>query len=171
VKTPSQKRLFRAEGSYSTDLLLIQKNHFNQITMLLFNEKNEQLNIEDVKAKLRNLDSIPVPTEQEVTDSLGNYYNQSFELQRNTLQIGNEMMPSLSLTGLGGIGKKILDQIRKIICGILNGSSTQGDILDAILKALASIIPGGIFIETLAKMLVKFILSKGIVTFCAIQAQ
>lgn len=138
--------------------------------MFLFNEKNELLNIEDVKAKLQNLDSVPVPTEQQVTDALGNYYGQSLDLQRNAFQLGAELISPLSLPVLGGIGKKILEQIKKIICGILNGSSTQSEILDAILKALASIIPGGIFIETLAKMLAKFILSKGIGTFCSVPA-
>jgi hypothetical protein len=64
------------------------------------------------------------------------------------------------------IGSNVLAEIKKIVCGVLNGTSTEDQIIDAILSALVTIIPGGIFIETLAKIVVKYVLATSITLFC-----
>jgi len=135
--------------------------------MLLFNEKHEQLNIKDVKAKLQNLGNIPTPTLQDINTALGSYYTQALKLQGAKYRFKAEFMNASEAAFLPGIGGDILGAIKKFICSILNGSSTEDEILDAVLSALASIIPGGVFIETLAKIVVKYILSLGIGSFCS----
>jgi ABC-type amino acid transport substrate-binding protein len=141
--------------------------------MLLFNEKHEQLDIKDVKAKLQNLENVPTPSLQDVQTALGDYYSQALQLQGANYQFKAALTPSVALADqaafLPGIGGKILEELKKIICAILNGASTTSDILEAVLNALASIIPGGAFIETLAKIVVKYLLSQGVDSFCGFQ--
>lgn len=141
--------------------------------MFLFNEKNEQLNIKDVKAELQNLDEIAVPTEDEVKTALGDYFNQAHGLQAARLQFTAALAPAGTIATssfLGGIGGKILEEIRKVICAIVGDGSTKDQILDAILSALSAIIPGGILITAIAKIVAKFIFSQGIGHFCAVPA-
>ncbi|AMR32735.1 hypothetical protein A0256_15540 [Mucilaginibacter sp. PAMC 26640] len=64
--------------------------------------------------------------------------------------------------GLGGI----LNQIRDFVCGIVNEGSTTQEIIDAILEAISTIMPGGIIIRLFIKPAIKYILSKGIGAFC-----
>ena len=138
--------------------------------MLLFNEKNQAVNIKDIKSKLRNLKDTPVPTKDEVCKALGDYYNQSLQIQAERLQFKAELSPSgvatPQTTFLPHIGSNVLAEIKKIVCGVLNGTSTEDQIIDAILSALVTIIPGGIFIETLAKIVVKYVLATSITLFC-----
>lgn len=138
--------------------------------MFLFNEQNEQLNIGDVKAGLKNLKSVPMPTLAEVQTALGNYYNQALDKQSARFNAKATLAPAGAAQAdfLGGIGGKILDEIKKIICAILNGNSTEDEIIQAVLSALATIIPGGIFIKALANIVVKYLLSLGINSFCGV---
>jgi len=142
--------------------------------MVLFNEQHQQLNVKDVKAELKKSSQGPAPKVEEVKIALGNYYHQALQLQGARLQFKAELAPAAASAIQGSflpsIGGKILDEVKKIICGILDGSSTKDQIIQAVLDALASIIPGGIFIKTLANTLVKYLLSKGIASFCAIPA-
>jgi hypothetical protein len=141
--------------------------------MLLFNEKNEQLNVKAVKAGLKNLKDTPTPSLEEVQTALGNYYNQALQIQTARFKVKADLAsvtvaaPQGSL--FGGIGSNILAEIKKIICGILDGNSTEDEIIQAVLNALATIIPGGVFIKTLANIIVKFLLSTGITAFCGVQ--
>jgi len=138
--------------------------------MLLFNEQHEQLNVRDVTDGLKNLNDLSTPTIEDVQSALGNYYNQALQLQAAKYQFKAELAPTRALadqaTFLPGIGGKILAELKKIICGILDGSSTEDQIIQAVLSALASIIPGGVFIKALASIVVKYLLSTGITAFC-----
>jgi hypothetical protein len=136
--------------------------------MLLFNEQHQPLNIEDIKAEFANLDTTGAPDEQEVENALGEYYQKALQLEGNKFQFQASFAPAAEAMGLFPIGKGILDAIKKAICSVLNDNSTSEEILSVILDALASIIPGGIFIKHIAQLLVKFIFAKGIKNFCAI---
>jgi hypothetical protein len=140
--------------------------------MLLFNEQHEQLNVEDVKAELKKANQGPAPTEAEVQEALGNYYSQALKLQSARFQVKAELTPAAGpldqATFLPGVGAKILAEIKTIICGALDGSSTEDEVIQAVLSALSSIIPGGVLIKTLASVLIKYLLSKGIAAFCAV---
>src|SRR6202012_3481951 len=106
--------------------------------MLLFNEKNQAVNIKDIKSKLRNLKDTPVPTKDEVCTALGQYYNQSLQIQAERLQFKADLSPSVTaapqITLLPHIGSNVLAEIKKIVCGVLNGTSTEDQIIDAILS-------------------------------------
>ena len=100
---------------------------------------------------------------------MGNYYHQALQLQEANFQIKAELVPLTDAlpqsSFLGGLGGKIFAEIKKIICPLLDGTSTEDQIIQAVLSALATIIPGGIFIEALASIIVKFLLSTGISNF------
>jgi len=141
--------------------------------MLLFNEKNKQLTFEEVKAELKDLNTGPAPSIEDVKKALGQYYSQALELQAVKFQAKAELRPLAASTNhnafLAGFGGDILGELKKIICGILDGTSTEDQIIQAVLDALVKILPGGVFIAALAKIIVKYILSTGIAKFCAVQ--
>lgn len=131
--------------------------------MLLFNEKHEQLNADAVAADLANLDNVATPTDDEVEAILQDYYKQALQLEG----AHRGFTASFAAPAFPGIGS-ILDAIRKFICGIVNEGSTTQQIIDAILQAIASVIPGGIIINLLVKPIIKYILSVGIKAFCPV---
>ncbi|MFI5163424.1 MAG: hypothetical protein ACHQHN_19250 [Sphingobacteriales bacterium] len=140
--------------------------------MLLFNEKNKQLTFEEVKAELKDVNAGPAPSIEDVKKALGQYYSQALELQTVKFQTKATLTPLTASTNhdafLRGFGGGILGELKKIICGILDGTSTEDQIIQAILDALIKIIPGGVFFAALAKIIVKYILSTGIAKFCAV---
>lgn len=135
--------------------------------MLLFNEKHEQLNADAVAADLANLDDVATPTGDEVEAILQDYYKQALQLEGARYGFKAEFAAPAALAAFPGIGS-ILDAIRKFICGIVNEGSTTQQIIDAILQAIASVIPGGIIINLLVKPVIKYILSIGIKAFCPV---
>jgi len=138
--------------------------------MFLFNEQNEQLNIGDVKAGLKDLKNVPTPTLADVEAALGNYYSKALDMQSARFNAKATLAPAVASQAnfLGGIGGKILGELKKLLCGFLDGNSTEDEIIQAVLSALATIIPGGIFIKALANIVVKYLLSIGIKDFCAV---
>jgi len=139
--------------------------------MFLFNEQNEPLSVKDAKVQLKDLSKLAVPTEADVRAALGEYYNRALQLQSKRFEAKATLAPA-GVTApeafLPGIGAKILAELKKIICGILDGNSTEDEILQAVLGALATIIPGGVFIKALANIVVKYLLSLGIGAFCGV---
>jgi len=140
--------------------------------MLLVNENHQQINVDELKASLKEIDTNEVPTQEDLEKELGNYYGQA--LQTDTLQYGLQGVTTQSFAtqafSPGGIGGKILAAIKKFICGILDGNSTEDEIIDAILNAIASIIPGGVILKPIVEKIVKYIISQGISAFCAVPA-
>ncbi len=139
--------------------------------MFLFNEQHQPLSIEDAKAQLAS-SANAAPTLSEVKAALGNYYEQALQLQGDRLEIKFSAAPLTAGIGhasfLSGIGGKILDEIKKLICPLLDGNSTEDEILTAILNALAIIIPGGVLIKALASIVIKYLLATGIAAFCGL---
>ena len=131
--------------------------------MLLYNEQLQQTTLAAFRQQiLDNLDDVAVPNDAELESDLTGYYNQAAQLDVGQYH-ANLIAPSL-----GGIGKRILEKIRAFVCAILNSGSTAEEIIDAILKALGSIIPGGIIIAWIVKKIVKYLISRGIGAFCGI---
>ena len=158
------------EQSKQESRKLIQSRR-KSILMLLYNEKYQEIDIDVLKKELKNdPDMAAAASQEEIENELGSYYNQAFALEAkaygfNTMSL--ETADALNFS-LRGTGKKILEKIKKFVCSILSGESTINEIIDAVLDALASIIPGGIIIKSLVKKLLKFILDKGITKFCSI---
>jgi hypothetical protein len=120
--------------------------------MLLVDENNQQINIDSIKTDLKNYTQLPTPSQQEVENSLGAYYHQALQLEAGKYSFEVALAPN-AMMDLPGIGKKILEAVRKFVCGFLTGSSTIDQIINAVLTALASIIPGGIIVKTVANCL------------------
>lgn len=135
--------------------------------MLLFNEQHAQLNPQEVAAELANLDGVETPTTQETESLMEEYYKRALQLEGAHFGFNTSFAASAELGAFPGFGN-ILDAIRKFICGIVNENSTTQEIIDAILQAIATIIPGGIIINLLVKPLIKYILSLGIKAFCPV---
>jgi hypothetical protein len=141
--------------------------------MLLFNQNHEQLNVGDIKAELENVDHTEVLSTKELENELGDYYNQALKLEGNKYQFTTKFANAatdnflVSESFFPKIGQDILEAIKKFVCGKVDGSSTSSEIIDVILDAIVSIIPGGILLKPIVKKLVKYILSIGISNFCS----
>lgn len=125
--------------------------------MFLQNENQELVNVEELKISLLDLKNIPDTSSEELNKELENLY--SMALAKET---GENVMIAGTVVG------DLLRKIKKFVCSKIDENSTTEEIIDAILQALASIIPGGIIIKLLVEKLVKFILTQGITNFCSI---
>lgn len=139
--------------------------------MLLFNENHEQLNVSNIKEELKNVDNTPVLSIEEIKNELGNYYNQALKLEGNKYQFSTKFTAAADdfldpEAFFPKIGKDILDAIKKFVCRKVGNSLNSDEIIDAVLDAVSSIIPGGIYLSPLVKKLVKYILSIGVDAFC-----
>ncbi|TFF33934.1 hypothetical protein [Mucilaginibacter psychrotolerans] len=133
--------------------------------MLLHDENYRQLNIEDIKAALLNSKDTAAPTETELEQALGEHYQHAFNLESKHYELGAALSPAFDIFG---IGRKILAAIKKFVCGFVGPGATREEIIDAVVKALASVIPSGIFDEKIVRWVVNFIVSKGIGAFCGV---
>lgn len=62
----------------------------------------------------------------------------------------------------------LLKKLKKIVCRIINVTSTAEDIISAILEGIAVLIPGGVVIKTILKKIVKYFLERGYQKICEI---
>jgi hypothetical protein len=141
--------------------------------MLLFNEARQQLDVDKLKAKLlAGIDEAEHSTEQEIEALLGDYYGRAYageakeyNLEPATLQ--SHLAPEFSL---GGVGQKIFAKIKHFICGVLTSGSNATDIIDVVLKSLASVIPGGVIVEFIVQKIINYIVKIGVGKLCAVPA-
>lgn len=126
--------------------------------MQAFNENNELININEFKADLLNLNDTPVPTEEELMSDLEQAYQQA-----------NANITGMSDISFAGIGSIILKKVKTFVCKVVGPNSSADDIIDAVLDALVTILPGGFLLKPLAKKLAKFIISTGINAFCQVK--
>jgi len=139
--------------------------------MYLQNLELEQINVDDLKSELLSeVDSTEMPTEQEVKNALAEMYQQAANATAPMYYNNAESFIAQKSTNysLQLAGNNIWERIRKYFCEFLNQDSTAGDIIDAILDFLASIIPGGIIIKLLVKKIVKYFLNMGYEALCPI---
>lgn len=137
--------------------------------MLLYDENLQQLNVAELKAELLDVTDVADISEDELELQLSEYYSNSLAL--DTAQYQLQVIVSPSILGIAefsfsGIGRRILGKIKDFICRLLNPDSGIPDLIDAIVDAIASIIPGGIIFKGVVKKVVKFIISQGIGAFC-----
>ncbi len=117
--------------------------------------------IQSLKKELLDTDQVESLSEEQLTKDLANYYQTAHTLEMQSM--------GMVTTQLFGINiPDILKRIKKFICSKVGAGSSRDEIVDAIIEALAGIIPGGVIIKALAKKLVKYILDKGIDTFCGL---
>jgi hypothetical protein len=141
--------------------------------MLLFNEARQQLDVDKLKAKLlAGIDKAEQATQSEIENLLGDYYGQAYaseakEYKFDPATLQNHLAPNFSL---GDIGKKIFAKIKHFICGVLTSGSNATDIVDVVLKSLASVIPGGIVVEFIVQKIINYIVKIGVGKLCVVPA-
>ncbi|XZF12386.1 hypothetical protein ACTHGU_11385 [Chitinophagaceae bacterium MMS25-I14] len=140
--------------------------------MLLTDEKGMNINADGLKEDLlRSIDETPDVSQEELENDLSGYYQAALtqDMRLNGAdETGLRNLNMAAAVAIWPFGKNILSRIRKFICKVLNGSSTTGDIIDAVLDAIASIIPGGIVIKAIIRKIVKYVLNQGVNAFCQI---
>lgn len=106
-------------------------------------------------------------TEQDAKDALAELYLAYIQEQPNMFLV-NKIEPFTVLT-IESIDKKSLwEKLREIFCSIVREDSTFSKIIDFILEAIGQIIPLGVFIKALVKVIIKFFLQWGIGRACPV---
>ncbi|MGM9510475.1 hypothetical protein ACS5NO_22265 [Larkinella sp. GY13] len=141
--------------------------------MFLQDENLKLIDVDQLKKELLDdIENEDIASEKEVEDDLGQMYlsasNATSQLYYKDDKIANFASERALSFSLPKAGRNILKKVKEFICSFLNEGSTASEIIDAILDAIASIIPGGVIIKGIIKKLVRFILSKGIGVFCNI---
>jgi hypothetical protein len=128
--------------------------------------------VQQLKKTLMQLDDVAVPELSELEEALGDYYDTALTVDaagNNYLVQYNQLTETaFAKTFFRANGKAILEKIRRFVCKIITATSSQDEILEAILKAISSIIPGGIIAEAIVKKLIKFFFSKGFNQLCPV---
>lgn len=138
---------------------------------VLFNEQLELLDAvalrenllkEYNETKVQNLATI---TEGELEKDLQEWYNTAEQINDNDIfGVGSKQSEKIGIFGI----KKIWERIRKVICKILATGSTASEIIDAVLSAIAAIIPGGIVIRWILNKILRYILDAGYQRLCPV---
>lgn len=143
--------------------------------MLLQNEQLELIDPKKLKEELlKDFKNTDLVDEESIENDLAHMYLSASNATASLYYTNEKIADFASNRALAFsfplAGKNILGKIRDFICKFLNEGSTASDIIDAILEAIASIIPGGVIIKGILKKLIRFILNKGIGSFCKVQA-
>ena len=139
--------------------------------MLLFNESHQQIDVEKLKTNLINgINKEDKSSQADIEKLLGDYYGQAYsseakEYKFEPATLQNHLAPNFSFTD---IGKKIFAKIKKFLCGVLTSGSNATQIVDAILKSLSSVIPGGIIVELIVQKVVNYVVGIGVGKLCAV---
>ena len=139
--------------------------------MYLQNLHLEPLNYSIIKNELLdNIDNEPIPTLEEVKESLAEMYQQAShataELYYSNLESLKQVRNASFSISLAG--SSLWQKLRILLCGFLSPDSTATEIIDKIVEFVTSYIPGGIFISYLVKKLVKYVLSLGYTQLCSL---
>ncbi|ANI90239.1 hypothetical protein A9P82_13630 [Arachidicoccus ginsenosidimutans] len=108
-------------------------------------------------------------TEQDAQEALANLYLSATKQMSERFWSNNTHanMIALSISGINKIN--LWDELKKIFCSIIQGDSIAGKIIDFVLEAIAHIIPLGVFVKSLVKVIIKFFLQQGIGKLCPAQ--
>ena len=139
--------------------------------MLLYNESRQQIDVDKLKQNLINgINKEENSSEAEIEKLLGDYYNKAYsseakEYKFEPATLQNHLAPNFYFID---IGKKVFAKIKQFICGVLTSGSNATQIVDAILKALSSVIPGGIVVELIVQKVVNYVVGIGVGKLCAV---
>lgn len=126
----------------------------------------------DIASIEKNLPNVDLPTDEEIENMLAENYRdahagEAMELGFTTVPASTMLFKSSGI--LPDIGKKLWKKLKKLICAVLDDSSTMSEIIKAVVDALKEILPGGKIVAWLIEKIVKYILgSGGIGKFCAV---
>lgn len=138
--------------------------------MYITNERNELIDVQSLKAELANFTEAELLSQDEMEAELSTYYMSALNDDCNMYGVASPALTAMAADDFSvrRIGRGILRRIKEFICKVLGEDATVDQIIDAILNALATIIPGGRIIAFLVKKLIRFVIDLGIGKFCAI---
>jgi hypothetical protein len=145
----------------------------NHTIMILRNLQLEPIDMAAFKKNLTNLDDVKEPTQEELEEELGDYYDKALHKDassKNYLISYNSMAIQTTAELFRINGRGIFAAIRKGVCAIINALSTIDEIIEAVIKVVVSLIPGGIIVERVIQLVVKFFLKKGYDWLCPVHA-
>jgi hypothetical protein len=143
--------------------------------MVLYNEQLQLIPDPGAfKEKLKlEYDEEPDSTQEELELALGEAYSQMLNVDaaKNFYSVSlTAAAPAASPQLFGMIGHNIFERIRGAVCSVINALSTVDEIIEAIVSAIAAILPGGGIIAWLVKRVIKFFLGKGFAWLCPVAA-
>lgn len=134
--------------------------------MFLYNENFEPISQAEIDAFKTELELARDPvklSQEEIEADLENYYLQADQIEKNHFGIQIEANRSFL-----GIGKGLFKKIKELFCRFLHEGSTASEIIDKILEAIATFIPGGILIKWLAAKIIRYFLNVGYNALCPV---
>jgi len=136
--------------------------------MLVKNENNEfvELKIYANEILSEGLGDETV-TEEDAENALAELYLSYIKQQPNTFLVNkSENLASLTVESINKVS--LWEELRKIFCQLVNTESTFSKIIDYVLEAIAHIIPLGVFVKSLVKVIIKTFLKWGIGRLCPV---
>ncbi len=128
-------------------------------------ETQEEVDIQDISASLSGgITQSDIPEKKAVEEQLEANYQQALAAQ--TKNFGINDAPAMFM---GGFGKKILKEVKKVVCSKVDENTGSDQILELVVGALTTIIPGGLLMKPVVNMVTKLIVGQGISTFCEVE--
>jgi hypothetical protein len=132
--------------------------------MVLYNENYElisQVEIDAFKKELELTSDKTAQNQSEIEADLEKYYVEADQIfkKHNGIEIAT---PRAFL----GIGKGLFKKVKELFCSFMSADSTASEIIDKILQALVSFIPGGVLIKWLASKIIRYFLNMGYNALC-----
>jgi len=138
--------------------------------MLVRNENQQLVNTSTYTNEILNeglgADTV---TEAMAQNALAELYISANQDISSTILANNRMetFVPLNVDSFNLIG--LWTELKRIFCSIVKEDSTYGKIIDAILEAIASIIPLGKLVKKFVKVIIKFFLQEGIDKVCPVK--
>ncbi len=123
--------------------------------------------VDELKAEVKTMDLV---SEAELKYALSQMYLESSKVVTPLyFSISEEYSEAKAISfDRNATGNNLWEQIRSYTCKVLHRDSNSSEIIKAILDAIIMIIPGGIIIKILVKVVVKFFLDNGYAKLCPI---
>lgn len=107
-------------------------------------------------------------TEEDAQNALSEMFVNANQLQSEIFFVNFNKEDAAAMT-IAKVNKRGLWQkLKEIFCKIVKEDSTFNKIIEFILEAISSVIPLGIFVKALVKVIVKFLLGEGIKRVCPV---
>jgi hypothetical protein len=131
--------------------------------------KNENLELVDISTYANEIINEGLGennvTEQDAIDALAKLYLNYAQTQPNLFLIDrSDAFATFSVENIDKVN--LWEELRKIFCTIANTDSVFSKVVEFVLEAIAQIIPLGVFIKSLVKIIIKYFLQWGVGKIC-----
>ena len=109
-----------------------------------------------------------IVTEQQAQNALAELYLQNYDLQNKKIISANNkaVFPILNIED---VKENLWETVKERYCETVKSEGTVGKIVQLVLDAIAAIIPLGLFIKALIKIIVGFFIQRGIDSVCRVK--